>query len=94
LDQIEPAIREAVRRLGTSHRIGVISFHSLEDRLVKSTFASLCGACTCPRGMPVCGCGAVALVRMVTRKPLVASDEEIRQNPRARSSQLRVAERT
>ena len=74
-------------------RAGAISFHSLEDRAVKEKFRALCRACVCPPGMPVCGCGAAATFQPVTRKAVVAGDEELARNPRARSARLRVVER-
>ena len=93
LIQIEPAIRAGVDRLKQQCRIGVISFHSLEDRIVKQTFRDLAGACKCPPGLPVCACGAVASVRVVSRRPIGPSEGELKLNPRARSAKLRVAER-
>jgi len=74
-------------------RAGAISFHSLEDRAVKEKFRDLCNACVCPPGMPVCGCGAAASFKAVTRKAVVARDDEVAANPRARSARLRVVER-
>jgi len=74
-------------------RAGAISFHSLEDRAVKEKFRDLCNACVCPPGMPVCGCGAAASFKAVTRKAVVAQDDEVARNPRARSARLRVVER-
>jgi 16S rRNA (cytosine1402-N4)-methyltransferase len=74
-------------------RAGAISFHSLEDRTVKEKFRALCQACVCPPGMPVCGCGAKATFKAVTRKAVVAGDDEVARNPRARSARLRVVER-
>ena len=74
-------------------RAGAISFHSLEDRAVKEKFRDLCQACICPPGMPVCGCGASATFRQVTRKAAVAAEDEIARNPRARSAKLRVVEK-
>jgi 16S rRNA (cytosine1402-N4)-methyltransferase len=74
-------------------RAGAIAFHSLEDRAVKEKFRALCQACTCPPGMPVCGCGATPTFTPVTRKPAMASDAEVARNPRARSARLRVVER-
>jgi 16S rRNA (cytosine1402-N4)-methyltransferase len=74
-------------------RAGAISFHSLEDRAVKEKFRALCNACVCPPGMPVCGCGAAATFRAVTRKAVVAADDELARNPRARSARLRVVEK-
>jgi 16S rRNA (cytosine1402-N4)-methyltransferase len=74
-------------------RAGAISFHSLEDRAVKEKFRALTQACICPPGMPVCGCGASARFRAVTRKAVVAGDAEVARNPRARSARLRVVEK-
>ena len=74
-------------------RAGAIAFHSLEDRAVKEKFRALCQACVCPPGMPVCGCGAKASFKPVTRKPAVAGDDEVARNPRSRSARLRVVER-
>ena len=74
-------------------RAGAVSFHSLEDRAVKEKFRALCQACVCPPGMPVCGCGAAASFKAVTRKAVVAGDDEVARNPRARSARLRVVER-
>ena len=71
----------------------VITFHSLEDRIVKRAFRRLEGECTCPPNMPVCGCGAKALVNILTGRPVTASEEEMQRNPRSRSAKLRVAER-
>lgn len=71
----------------------IISFHSLEDRAVKEAFRSLEGRCSCPPGMPVCGCGAKGGFRVLTRKAVVASEEEVARNPRARSARLRALER-
>jgi len=81
----------AITRPGA--RAGAISFHSLEDRAVKERFRALCQACICPPGMPVCGCGAAATFKAVTRKAVTASEQEVARNPRARSARLRVVER-
>jgi 16S rRNA (cytosine1402-N4)-methyltransferase len=86
-------IDDAVSVLETGARVAVISFHSLEDRIVKRAFRRLEGECTCPPNMPVCGCGAKALVRILTGRPVTASEEELQRNPRSRSAKLRVAER-
>jgi 16S rRNA (cytosine1402-N4)-methyltransferase len=86
-------VDDAVSVLEPEARLAVISFHSLEDRIVKRAFRRLEGECTCPPNMPVCGCGAKALVRILTGRPVTASDEELQQNPRSRSAKLRVAER-
>jgi len=74
-------------------RIGVISFHSLEDRIVKNTFRDLAATCVCPKDIPYCVCQKKALVKVLTRKAIVPSIGETLQNPRARSAKLRVAER-
>jgi len=74
-------------------RAGAIAFHSLEDRAVKEKFRALCQTCVCPPGMPVCGCGAKASFKPVTRKPAVAGAAELARNPRSRSARLRVVER-
>ncbi len=90
LDQF---VTDAVEMLDTGARIAVISFHSLEDRIVKLAFRRLEGQCVCPPGMPVCGCGAQAIVNVLTGKPVTASEEEVDRNPRSRSAKLRVAEK-
>ena len=90
---LEKFIDDAVSVLEREARIAVISFHSLEDRIVKQAFRRLEGECKCPPGMPVCGCGAVAVVQALTGRPVTASEEEISRNPRSRSAKLRVAEK-
>jgi 16S rRNA (cytosine1402-N4)-methyltransferase len=86
-------VDDAVSVLERGARVGIISFHSLEDRIVKRAFRRLEGECTCPPNMPVCGCGAKALVNILTGRPVTASEEELQRNPRSRSAKLRVAER-
>ena len=71
----------------------MITFHSLEDRLVKQKFAALASGCTCPREFPVCVCGKKPVVRIITKKPVTAGDDELEVNPRSRSAKLRVAEK-
>ena len=93
LDVIAPAISSAVRLLRPGGRVAIITFHSLEDRIVKQTFASLAEGCTCPKSFPVCVCGNRPKVKVVTRKPILPSDEELEVNPRSRSAKLRVAEK-
>jgi 16S rRNA (cytosine1402-N4)-methyltransferase len=73
-------------------RIAIISFHSLEDRIVKQTMRELEGICTCPPGLPVCACGVRQVVKVLTHRPVTAREEEVKANPRARSAKLRVAE--
>jgi len=79
--------------LGPGGRAAAISFHSLEDRMVKEKFRALTQGCTCPPDLPVCACGAKAAFAPVTRKPIVAADDEVAHNPRARSARLRVVEK-
>ena len=93
LDAIEPAINAAVRLLKNEGRIAVITFHSLEDRIVKQSFVKLAEGCTCPKTLPVCICGKVPQIKIVTKKPILPSDIEIGENPRSRSAKLRVAEK-
>ena len=90
---IEPAIRDAVSIMNEGGRIAIITFHSLEDRIVKQTYADLASGCTCPRNFPVCVCGKKPTVKVITRKPILPSDEELEVNPRSRSAKLRVAEK-
>jgi len=93
LDAIERGLRAAVRWLAPHGRIAVISYHSLEDRIVKRVFNELSTGCTCPPELPVCVCDAVPVLHIVTRRAITPSAEEIERNPRARSAKLRVAER-
>jgi 16S rRNA (cytosine1402-N4)-methyltransferase len=86
-------VDDAVSVLESGARVAVISFHSLEDRIIKRAFRRLEGECTCPPNMPVCGCGAKEIVRILTGRPVTASEEEEARNPRARSAKLRVAEK-
>ncbi len=93
LDAITPAINSAVDLLSKGGRIAIITFHSLEDRIVKQAFASLASGCTCPRNFPVCVCGNKPKVKIITRKPILPSEKELEENPRSRSAKLRVAEK-
>lgn len=93
LDAIKPLIDSAAKNLVSSGRIAVISFHSLEDRLVKQGFKSLLGGCTCPKDFPICVCGRKPLIKEVTKKPILPTEEELENNPRSRSAKLRVAEK-
>lgn len=90
LDQF---VDDAVSTLEKGGRVAIISFHSLEDRIVKRAFRRLAGECTCPPNMPICGCGATQLIEILTGRPVTASEEEEQSNPRSRSAKLRVAER-
>lgn len=93
LGGIEKALRQAVDLLKTGGRIGVISFHSLEDRIIKGTFRDLARSCVCPPEAPVCICNKEPKVRVITPRPLVPKQEEVQENPRARSAKLRGAEK-
>jgi len=93
LNNIEPAINAAADVLKPGGRLCVISFHSLEDRIVKNEFRALSGVCVCPREIPFCICQREAKLKNITRKALIPAAEEIEANPRARSAKLRVARR-
>ncbi len=93
LEQLEDGLARAIAILGPGGRIGVISFHSLEDRIVKRFFREKSKECTCPPEWPICQCGGKAELRVVTAKPLTATPEEVSRNPASRSAKLRVAEK-
>lgn len=90
---LEQAVRDGAELLKKGGRMSVITFHSLEDRIIKTTFAALEKGCICPKDFPVCVCGNKPMVKNVMRKPLIPSEEELEQNPRARSSKLRTIEK-
>ena len=93
LDVIVPAIESAVSHMRSGGRIAIITFHSLEDRIVKQAFARLASGCTCPKGLPICVCGKKPMVKVITKKPILPGDVELEENPRSRSAKLRVAEK-
>ncbi len=93
LDALPPMLDAAVSHLHSGGRLAVISFHSLEDRIIKKTLQELVSPCTCPPEFPVCVCGKKPLIKLISRKPIVADAAELERNPRARSAKLRVAER-
>jgi len=93
LASVERMIRGAVPRLNRGGRLAVITFHSLEDRIVKNGMAEFAKGCTCPPDFPVCVCGKTPDVKLVSRKPILPTDKEVEENPRARSAKLRVAEK-
>lgn len=93
LDALPPMLEAAVSHLHTGGRLAVISFHSLEDRIIKKTMQDMATGCTCPPNFPVCVCGKKPRIRLVSRKPIVAGEAELERNPRSRSAKLRVAEK-
>ena len=93
LGSVEKVMEDAVPLLNTGGRLAVITFHSLEDRIVKTAMAAASKGCTCPPSFPVCVCNKKPQVRLVSRKPIVASSQELEENPRSRSAKLRVCEK-
>lgn len=93
LDVIAPTIEAAVNMMNEGGRIVIITFHSLEDRIVKQTFQSLASGCTCPKDFPVCVCGNKPKIKILTKKPILPSDAELAVNSRSKSAKLRVAEK-
>lgn len=93
LQIIEKTIRDAVERMNSGGRIAIITFHSLEDRIVKSTYKDLTIDCECPKDFPVCVCSRERKVKIITSKPIIPGEKELEENPRSRSAKLRVCER-
>ena len=93
LAPLQAAIRMLCDLLSPGGRLCIIAFHSLEDRIVKNTFRELADPCTCPKDLPVCVCGKKPSLKIITRKPVTASEEELARNPRARSATLRIGEK-
>lgn len=93
LDIIEQTIKDGVKKLSQGGRMAIITFHSLEDRIVKNTYKELENPCTCPREFPICVCGKKTSVKVLTKKPIEPTDMEVEENPRSRSSKLRVIEK-
>ena len=93
LGSVEKVMRDAIPCLNPGGRLAIITFHSLEDRIVKNGMAAASKGCTCPPSFPVCVCGNKPKVKLVNRKPIVSGDEELERNPRARSAKLRVCEK-
>lgn len=93
LDVLKNSLEEMIRFLNLGGRICIITFHSLEDRIVKSMFKKQENPCTCPPGFPVCTCGKTSLGKVITRKPILPSDEELEVNSRSKSAKLRIFER-
>ena len=93
LEVLENAISKAVELLKVGGRLAIITFHSLEDRIVKNKFKDLATACKCPKDIPICVCGGVKKFEIITKKPIIPIDDELKNNNRAHSSKLRILER-
>lgn len=93
LNDLSKVMEAAIPRLNRGGRLAVITFHSLEDRIVKNAMASAAKGCTCPPSFPVCVCGKKPQVKLITRKPIVSGEAELERNPRARSAKLRICEK-
>ena len=93
LGAVETVMKSAVSCLNPGGRLAIITFHSLEDRIVKNGMVAASKGCTCPPNFPVCVCGNKPKVKLITRKPIPASEEELERNPRSRSAKLRVCEK-
>ena len=93
LGAVEKIMKDAVELLNPGGRLAIITFHSLEDRIVKSGMADAAKGCTCPPNFPVCVCGKKPKVKLISRKPIISGEEELEINPRARSAKLRVCEK-
>ena len=93
LNSVAKVMEDAIPKLNKGGRLAVITFHSLEDRIVKNAMANAAKGCTCPPNFPVCVCGKKPQVKLITRKPIVSGDEELERNPRARSAKLRICEK-
>ncbi|WP_234119937.1 16S rRNA (cytosine(1402)-N(4))-methyltransferase RsmH [Clostridium hydrogenum] len=93
LEILNKTIEDGINKLNVSGRMCIITFHSLEDRIVKNKFKELKDPCTCPKDMPICVCGKKPEIEIITRKPIEPSEEEVNDNPRSRSAKLRVAEK-
>jgi len=93
LKELEKAITDGVSILNSGGRFCIITFHSLEDRIVKNTFTNLAGKCICPKDFPVCVCNPKSFGKVITRKPIIPSEQEQEDNPRSKSAKLRVFEK-
>ncbi|MBF0545256.1 MAG: 16S rRNA (cytosine(1402)-N(4))-methyltransferase RsmH [Candidatus Riflebacteria bacterium] len=93
LEELENVITGAINSLNPGGRLSIISFHSLEDRIVKNAFQIASGKCLCPPGLPECRCGNKAIIKIITRKPITPNSKEENENPRSRSAKMRIAEK-
>lgn len=93
LTKLKQAVEDSIKALNSGGRLAIITFHSLEDKIVKHTYENMEGRCTCPKDFPVCVCNAISYGKIVSKKPIVSTKEELEDNPRARSAKLRVFEK-
>lgn len=93
LTKLKQAVEDSIKALNNGGRLAIITFHSLEDKIVKHTYEDMQGRCTCPKDFPVCVCNYISYGRIVNKKPIISNEEELKGNPRARSAKLRIFER-
>lgn len=93
LTKLSKAIEDSILALNSGGRLAVITFHSLEDKIVKHIYENMQGKCTCPSGLPICACGYKSYGKIINKKPIISTQEELNENPRARSAKLRVFEK-
>jgi 16S rRNA (cytosine1402-N4)-methyltransferase len=93
LEILEKTIEDGIKHLNIGGRMAIITFHSLEDRIVKNKFRDMENPCTCPKGFPMCMCNKKPIIKVISRKPIESSEEEIEENPRSRSAKLRIGEK-
>lgn len=93
LEVLEKFVPQAIEALNRGGRLAIISFHSLEDRIVKNIFRAQARGCLCPADFPICQCGKVAKIKIITKKPIISGETEVGENPRARSAKLRICEK-
>lgn len=93
LTKLKQAVEYSIKALNNGGRLAIITFHSLEDKIVKHTYEDMQGRCTCPKDFPVCVCNYISYGRIVNKKPIISNEEELKENPRARSAKLRIFER-
>ena len=93
LTKLKQAVEDSIKALNNGGRLAIITFHSLEDKIVKHTYEDMQGRCTCPKDFPVCVCNYISYGRIVNKKPIISNEEELKENRRARSAKLRIFER-
>lgn len=93
LSLLKQAVKDSIMSLNKGGRLAIITFHSLEDKIVKHVYEEMEGRCTCPKDFPVCVCNFKSYGKIITKKPIISKEEELIENPRARSAKLRVFER-